>query len=358
MKKWFLFTLILSLILVPIQAIGDETDPVISSSYLDEVFQEALLDAISTQLSQGQSDAFATLAQQIALANLERLDGEAQKAQGTLLLKQGDVLTLEPGTKITVTNGSITPSTTQLVNISDGVLAPNSPLSLQKAYMMGDDVGQLTVGSTTCQLMVTGVYSVDYASGVDYGSRALALQTMGLFLGTDNGFDLENSATRGQGLVMFLRVLGLEDEALDYTGTCPFTDVATSSWLYPYVSYAYDMGYTNGVTATTFAPDTAITAQAYTTFLLRALHFDEGSDFTYETALTQASTLNVFSNSEISACSQGTFYRYHMVYLSYESLFAVEQTAKTMLMAQLVDQNAMTSSQLYQGICQVLGQGH
>ena len=116
-----------------------------------------------------------------------------------------------------------------------------------------------------------------YSVTTDYNAMAAALKTMHLFQGSftgyGQGYDLEVAPTRMQALIMFIRVLGEEDEALAYTGTCPFTDVAAGSQSAKYVGYAYSKGYTNGYSADTFRPSQTVTASQYVEFILRALGY-------------------------------------------------------------------------------------
>ena len=111
----------------------------------------------------------------------------------------------------------------------------------------------------------------DFGEGAD--ENADKLNALGLFLGTGTGYDLEGQATRLHGLVMLIRLLGEEDAAKSCTDPCPFLDVP--DWGKPYAAYAYKKGYTNGVSATAFDPDSKINFVSYVTFLLRALGYDE-----------------------------------------------------------------------------------
>ena len=54
-------------------------------------------------------------------------------------------------------------------------------------------------------------------------------------------------------------------------GSNPFTDVAAGRFYYDAVLWAVENGITNGMTATTFAPDTSCTRGQIVTFLYRAL---------------------------------------------------------------------------------------
>ena len=193
------------------------------------------------------------------------------------------------------------------------------------------------------------------AFAADFTHCADALNDLGLFQGTGRGYALQNTASRVQGLVMFLRILGLEEEALAYKGSCPFTDVPKSHWAYSYVAYAYSQGLTTGTSATTFSPDRAITCQHYATFLLRALHYRENTDFTYNSAVADLSNLGLFSRTETASLSSGSFFRYKMVYLSYYALFGVDQDTGLLLMNQLVSDGAVSRQALADGLCRAVG---
>ncbi len=116
---------------------------------------------------------------------------------------------------------------------------------------------------------------------------AVALKEAGLFRGSDKGFELNRAPTRIEGLVMFLRLLGLEEEALNSSGReAPFRDVPT--WGKPYVDYAYRSGFVKGIGNNQFGSLQAMTAKDYQTLILRASDYEEGVDFRWETSLEEA----------------------------------------------------------------------
>ena len=342
---------------------GDASDPVITSSYLEKTFtpelEAAFQDLIRSGLEASYVEKWVEATETVSANRLSLLQADtgSHRADGTMLFKKGDVLTIAPGCKVILQNGTVTADTSFLIDVTNGrKVSKLANLSVKTLYMMSDsDSGDLAVQSATCELVVTGTYRLSSSSAPDYGSLATALNTMGLFQGTGSSYALENSATRIQGLVMFLRILGLESAAASYQGSCPFTDVPKSHWAYAYVSYAYQNGLTNGTSATTFSPDRAITAQHYATFLLRALHYEEAKDFSYASALQDLQTLGLFSKGEVSVLSSGSFLRYKMVYLSYYGLFGMDQEAHQMLMLRLVKDGMVKESALYSGICQVNG---
>lgn len=366
MKKLLAASLLLSLLVclgtVALSAPGDETDPVVSRSYLNSV----LLPQLQAEFSRLSRQSLTTTYQENFLEACQ-LIGEynltlAQESndrwiQETLLLKQDDTLTMLPGAQVTLLSGQSITDTGALVDVTHGQAVPHgAALSKSTLYMKGDSrIGGIRIASETAEVLVRGVVRLNPSSRVNYGSLADALNTMGLFLGTGSSYDLQSAATRVQGLVMFLRILGEEDEALAFEGTHPFRDVPISHWAYRHVAYAYHRGYTTGTSATAFSPNLSITAQQYTTFLMRALHYEEGTVFSYNTVLQDAVDQGLFTQAEIAQLSPGLFIRAEMVYLSYYGLFGLDQQADALLLQRLVADGTLTESDLYAGICKVHG---
>lgn len=120
--------------------------------------------------------------------------------------------------------------------------------------------------------------------------QADALNVLGLFQGTDKGYELDRTPTRLEALIMLIRLSGKETEALypwePYT--TPFTDVPTWEGAAEYIGYAYANGLTDGVTDTTFEPNTPATAQTFVTFALRALGYTENAWDNWETLAKDA----------------------------------------------------------------------
>ena len=73
--------------------------------------------------------------------------------------------------------------------------------------------------------------------------RADKLVALHLFQGTADGYKLDNIPTRMQGLVMLIRLLGKEEEALSRKEVSPFTDL---TWGQDHAGYAYTHGLTKG----------------------------------------------------------------------------------------------------------------
>lgn len=352
---------ILLLLALPVSAVGgSQQDPVVALSYLDAIFAPALQKevnaTVSRQMNLSYNAQFAALTESIARWNRQAVEADTapHNLEGVLLLRQGDVITLSPGCQAVLHSGSAKTNSANLINVTDGVaVANNAVLTAGKLYMKNHlPTGGLTVTSETAEIYFSGVAARAPGSAVDYGSLADALKAMGLFRGTSKtSYSLQKTATRAEGLVMFLRLLGLEDEALAYTGSCPFTDMRRSDWCYSYVAYAYSKGLTTGTSKTTFSPNDAITAQQYITFLMRAMGFAEGTAFTYKTVLQDCVRQGLFNAKEISTMSGGAFLRCKMVYLSYYSLFSAIPDTGRMLASSLVGDGVMTVDALRGGIC-------
>lgn len=107
--------------------------------------------------------------------------------------------------------------------------------------------------------------------------KADSLNTLGLFNGTENGYELEKPLTRLEALIMLIRLSGKETDALypDEELTHPFTDSPAWAEGSLYMAYGYQNGLTNGVSATEFAPDARASLQMYVTYVLRALGYKD-----------------------------------------------------------------------------------
>ena len=133
-------------------------------------------------------------------------------------------------------------------------------------------------------------------------AAAAELHEMGLFNGVGTladgtpDFDLGRSATRFEGLIMLVRLLGKEQEALAGTWSHPFSDIPTWENADKYAGYAYETGLTLGKGDGTFGSGETITAQAYMTFLLRALGY--GEDGLYANALDLADKAGLLAESD------------------------------------------------------------
>ena len=144
---------------------------------------------------------------------------------------------------------------------------------------------------------------------------------------------------------MLIRLLGDESKAKAFQGKHPFTDVP--AWANTYVAYAYDKGYTSGISKTQFGSTMQLRYLDYMTFLLRALGYsDRGGDFQWNTADQAAVDHGIQTAAERDEIKkQGRFLRDHVAYTSYRTLFAKNKDGKR-LCDVLIQHGVFTQKQL------------
>ena len=329
MKKRFLVLIPVCLLLGSLLwafAVADEANPLASLSYLTDVFMEELDEAIDKRLDRSDkalrkelknSDGEDVVAVEVASTWTERRTKKNDILHGTtgtgVLLLAGEMeVYYDEGAVVDVTTGS---------EISSG-----STLKYQHRYLVAENTKAEFVTTTPTAVMdYQGPYDFEDSDLPDYNAMARAIRELNLFRGTTigygEGFELENPATRIQALIMFIRVLGEEEQALAWQGECPFRDVL--DWAKPYVGYAYEMGYTNGVGPASFAPDAPATSSQYTEFVLRAMGYSSTANTDLSNTLQRAWESGVMTEGEVDAFgSLERFSRAEMVYISYYALFA------------------------------------
>ena len=154
--------------------------------------------------------------------------------------------------------------------------------------------------------------------------------------GTPN-FDLNNSLTRDQAVTMLVRLLGAEDEALAKNYPSPFTDL--QNWAKPYVGYAYLTGLTNGVGGNLFGAKDTATAAQYLTFILRALGYQDGVDFTWKSPWDLTDALGLTHGEYHAGTTQ--FLRGDAAAVSASALYAPLKDTNQTLLIYLANQGAL-----------------
>ena len=170
-------------------------------------------------------------------------------------------------------------------------------------------------------------------SGDPIEYRAMALKDMGVYGGRQIAgqlcFGPDETVTRGEFLVMAMRVLGMEPDAAVLTSG--FADEAsTPAWLRPYITAAYRSGVISGVSAETgmeFRPDAALTKAECAVMLQNMLDLpqpdtqpvfaaDEGESIA-SWAVASASALQN-AGLELTPLAEGTLTRRECAALLYQ----------------------------------------
>ncbi len=173
-----------------------------------------------------------------------------------------------------------------------------------------------------------------------FEAEAEGLFRLGLFKGTDNGFELGAVPTRIQAGVMLIRLLGKEAAALSCTATHPFTDVP--QWADRYVAFLYENKIANGVDYTLFGTDNPCEAKMFVTFVLRALDYsDAAGDFTYTDSLDFAKGISLLSGIYALELKGREFLRDDMVGISYDALLMPVKAFDKKLIERLLAEGAV-----------------
>ena len=345
MKKKLLILLPLCLLLLAAVwglAAGDAGDPLVSLSYLEGTFS----DTVDSRVDQKLDTSDAAL---LSGTGTSALSGDSS-TWAESRLKQADALMGSTGVSVMLLagQGQVAYGSGTVVDATDGKAVP-SGTALQKnhRYIVAEDTtAAFTVTSKTAVVDHQGG-SFMYSDATDYNAMASALKTMNLFKGSftgyGQGFDLEAAPTRLQALIMFIRVLGEEEQALAWTGSTPFTDIQKGSQAEKYVGYAYSMGYTNGYSATQFKPAGAVNARQYTEFVLRAMGYSSAANTDLSDTLMRAQNVGVLTSGEVEMLQRDPFLRAELVYISYYALDAWMPDGSETLGDFLQDQGVFTS---------------
>ena len=191
-----------------------------------------------------------------------------------------------------------------------------------------------------CAVLLAGLCLPVSAAHVTASEAIGTLETLGLVRGTGNGFEPEKSATRAEAAVMLLRLLGKESAARSAGLSSPFRD---GGWADAYLAYAYREGLVKGVTDTRFGASSAVGARDYATMTLRALGYEEGTDFTWNNCLTFSDKIGL-THGEYNAT--GEFLREDMALISYTALTLHLKNSQRKLIESLYLNGAVTAEAL------------
>ena len=348
-KRLLFLALTCAILVVGVLAVGGgSSDPLISLSYLSDTFQGDVSESIDEKLDASDKDLLNQIEDQGTLVQSVATWSETR-------LKQGDILQGSTGTNALLLAGSvqIVFESGAVVDITTGTeVSSGSSMIVNHRYMVAEDtVAMFLITSRTAVLDYQGPYEFEYAKNtVDYNSMAAALKELNLFKGSftgyGQGFDLELVPTRLQALIMFIRVLGEEEEALAWTGTTPFTDISKGSQAEQYVGYAYEKGYTNGYTATQFKPGNAVNAYQYTEFMLRAMGYSSTENTNLADTLIRAEEAGLLTIDEVARLQTDKFLRADLVYISYYALDTELADGNQTLAEMLMDKGVFTKRML------------
>lgn len=172
--------------------------------------------------------------------------------------------------------------------------------------------------------------------------QADALNHLGLFLGTGQGYELDARLDRSQSITLILRMLGEIAEAEKGGYTHPFTDVP--KWADKYVAYAYEKGYVKGYSATTFGGTDQVSDFQYLTMVLRAMGYSDSGetpDFDYRKSAVLAKKLGLVPG----AGEDPDFVRGNAVEIFWNAMSTKLKNSDETLSERLIAQKVFTQAQ-------------
>lgn len=351
---------------------GDASDPLVTLSYVRKIYTAAVEQNASSRasalLTQKGRELQTVIDERITRRVAEKMAGAVVRAIGlngssdagvvdssrawrVLTLSQGDVVSGPAGAGVMLLDGSAaTSGSAELIDITHGralavgvAAAPNTYYMVSQAQNAG-----LRITSERATVSVKDGAAVTHASdGALYEDEANRLNAIGLFRGSNRGYELSRRPTRQEALIMLIRLLGEESAALDYAGRSTFTDLTGWPDGIKYVAYGQHMKYTNGMTATEFSQQTPADANMYCTYVLRALGYsDAGGDFTYRGAIDKAVELGLITTAQYGQLQTTGLLRDHMALISYNALWASCKSGGQTLGERLVERGVLTRAQL------------
>ena len=165
------------------------------------------------------------------------------------------------------------------------------------------------------------------------------LKTLGLFKGvSETDFDLNRAPTRAEAVIMLIRILGKEKEAINGNWHHPFTDVA--EWADKYIGYAYQNNLIKGVSATRFGFTDDAKGYTYLTYLLRALGYSDTNekDFSWDNPYNLAKSIGVLPDS----VDTNNFTRGDVALISFAALSALDLSTSKLLLTKLYEAGAVS----------------
>ncbi|PKM68186.1 MAG: hypothetical protein CVU95_05970, partial [Firmicutes bacterium HGW-Firmicutes-2] len=192
-----------------------------------------------------------------------------------------------------------------------------------------------------------------FAEAVVTNEYAEKLSEVGIFKGSDKGFELDREPTRLEGLVMLMRLLGLEEEAQNFDEkVVNFNDVP--AWGQRYVQYAYKLNITKGIGGNQFGSANQMDKKSYLTFMLRSLGYDDDkNDFTWLNATEKAVEVGIIKKSDVISSK---FTRGDVAEVSYNTLKVNLKGEDRLLVEKLIEENKIDPNKVEKLDIKIKGQ--
>lgn len=288
-----------------------------------------------------------------------RFDGKAaltpvleEKLGGTLRTRSVQAFNADASklALVYVPNGTANARNAKLFDLTGGTAktlsAPQAKADILEVSWLSNGALKVVVEAQGDQPVYT-TWQYSEANAAPAGSDlALArqLNQLGLFRGAGTNadgsvnYDLDRQPNRAEGITMLVRALGAGDQE-GTTKQHPYQDVPT--WANGAVSYARKYDLTRGISATEFGAKSPVTTAMYLTFMLRALGYQDGTDFVWNSPWETAVQAGILP----AQADWATLTRSELVEITAAALFAQHKTTGQPLWERLVSSGAFTAEQ-------------
>lgn len=249
-----------------------------------------------------------------------------------------------------VPNGTANARNAKLFDLTSGtaktISAPQAKADILEVSWLSNGALKVVVDAQGDQPVCTTWYYREVNAAPAGSDLALAqqLNQLGLFRGAGTNadgsvnYDLDRQPNRAEGITMLVRALGAGDQE-GTTKQHPYQDVPT--WANGAVSYARKYDLTRGISATEFGAKSPVTTAMYLTFMLRALGYQDGTDFVWNSPWETAVQAGILP----AQADWATLTRGELVEITAAALFAQHKTTGQPLWERLVSSGAFTAEQ-------------
>ncbi len=288
-----------------------------------------------------------------------RFDGKAaltplleEKLSGTLRTRSVQAFNADASklALVYVPNGTANARNAKLFDLTGGttktISAPQAKADILEVSWLSNGALKVVVEAQGDQPVCTTWYYREVNAAPAGSDLALAgqLNQLGLFRGAGTNadgsvnYDLDRQPNRAEGITMLVRALGAGDQE-GTTKQHPYQDVPT--WANGAVSYARKYDLTRGISATEFGAKSPVTTAMYLTFMLRALGYQDGTDFVWNSPWETAVQAGILP----AQADWATLTRGELVEITAAALFAQHKTTGQPLWERLVSSGAFTAEQ-------------
>lgn len=275
-----------------------------------------------------------------------------EKLSGTLRTRSVQAFNAD-ATKLAlvyVPNGTANARNAKLFDLTSGTAktlsAPQAKSNILEVSWLSNGALKVVVEAQGDQPVYTTWQYSEAAQPPAGSDLALAqqLNQLGLFRGAGTNadgsvnYDLDRQPNRAEAITMLIRALGAGDQE-GTTKQHPYQDVPT--WANGAVSYARKYDLTRGISATEFGAKSPVTTAMYLTFMLRALGYQDGTDFVWNSPWETAVQAGILP----AQADWATLTRGELVEITAAALFAQHKTTGQPLWERLVSSGAFTAEQ-------------